>query len=659
MLALAVLLPLGMLAQEKPFTIPEVTEWTAGEGTFEPSRQVAVQGKAFGEVARQLVEDAKAMKLGDYKIGRKKGDGAIVIKQVRDKALAAEGYRLTITPKRCLLEARTETGAYWGTRTLLQLLDSKQLACGTINDAPQYRTRGFMLDVGRKYIPMTYLRRLVKVMAYHKMNVLQLHLNDNGFRQYFGNSWERTPAAFRLECNTYPGLTAKDGHYTKAEFIELQKLAEAHHVEIVPEIDSPAHVLAFTHYRPSLGSKTYGMDHFDLSNPEVVPFMEALFKEYLEGKNPVFRGPRVNIGTDEYSNRDQDVVEQFRAYTDHFIKFIKRYGKRPLVWGSLSHAKGTTPVTAEGVDMCMWNGYYAKTTEMKPQGFGLISMPDNWNYIVPAAGYYYDYLNQQWLYKNYTPAKFADVKLPEQDPQVEGAMFALWNDHCGNGISVKDIHHRAMPALDVMATKCWTASKTSLPYSRFVEGEQGVREAPGVNELGRLFAMPALPLELKPQQELNLGAEELGYDYAIELSIDCAKEEKGTVLSESPYGKFYLSDPVDGKLGFERDGYLNQFDYTLPQEGRVVLRIEGTNKETRLYVDGKLRQKMGPVTLLAATERSHWKVAKPNSSTPDVYTTAQPMYYQRTLCFPLAKTGSFKGKVTIKSISQKATLVRK
>ncbi len=42
--------------------------------------------------------------------------------------------------------------------------------------------------------------------------------------------------------------------------------------------------------RPSLGSKEFGMDHFNLDNPEVYTFMDRLFAEYLSGKDPVFRG---------------------------------------------------------------------------------------------------------------------------------------------------------------------------------------------------------------------------------------------------------------------------------------------------------------------------------------------------------------------------------
>ena len=57
------------------------------------------------------------------------------------------------------------------------------------------------------------------------------------------------------------------------------------------------------------------MDHLDLFNPETYPFFDALFKEYLSGDNPVFRGKRVHVGTDEYSNRDTAVVEKFRGWS--------------------------------------------------------------------------------------------------------------------------------------------------------------------------------------------------------------------------------------------------------------------------------------------------------------------------------------------------------
>ncbi len=84
-------------------------------------------------------------------------------------------------------------------------------------------------------------------------------------------------------------------YYTKKEFVDLQKLAEQNYVEIIPEIDIPAHSLAFSHYKPELGSKEFVMDHLDLFKPEVYTFFDALFKEYLEGEEPVFRGNKVHV----------------------------------------------------------------------------------------------------------------------------------------------------------------------------------------------------------------------------------------------------------------------------------------------------------------------------------------------------------------------------
>ena len=298
--------------------------------------------------------------------GTAKG-GDIVLSLKKDKTLGDEGYSMNIGSA-VELSAATEHGLFWATRTLLQVSEQHkdgQLPKGKTVDVPEYKLRGFMIDCGRKYIPMSYLRHLTKIMSYYKMNTLQVHLNDNGFRQYFGNDWLKTQAAFRLECDTYPGLTAKDGSYTKAEFIDLQRLAEQNGVEIIPEIDAPAHSLAFTQYKNELGSKEYGMDHLDLFNPETYKFMDGLWKEYIGGKNPVFRGPRVHIGTDEYSNAKKDVVEKFREYTDHYIKLVESYGKQAVLWGALTHAKGTTPVKNKNVIMDIWYNGYADPVEMK------------------------------------------------------------------------------------------------------------------------------------------------------------------------------------------------------------------------------------------------------------------------------------------------------
>lgn len=636
----------------KPFVVPELKTWSGAEGQTALSGHIVVKNAKLKAVAAALAADYKEMFGKELTIvnGATKG-GDIVLSLKKDKALGDEGYTMNVGSA-VEITAATERGAFWATRTLLQIAEQHKggnLPKGKTTDVPEYKLRGFMIDCGRKFIPMSYLRDLAKIMAYYKMNTLQVHLNDNGFRQYFGGDWNKTQAAFRLECDTYPGLTAKDGSYSKQEFIDFQKLAEQNGVEVIPEIDAPAHSLAFTQYKNEIGSKEYGMDHLDLFNPETYKFMDGLWKEYIGGKNPVFIGKRVHIGTDEYSNAKKDVVEKFREFTDHYIKYVESFGKQAVVWGALTHANGDTKVKNKGVLMDIWYNGYADPVEMKKQGYKLVSIPDGLVYIVPAAGYYYDYLNCQYLYEHWTPAVIGNKTFEENDPMIEGGMFAVWNDHAGNGISTKDVHHRVYPALQTLAVKCWTGKETKLPYAEFDSKRAELSEAPGVNELGRLGKPGSVVLEkatVNAGETLN--AEEIGYNYAVTFTVDGKQEANGTELFRSANAVVYLADPDQGKLGFERDGYRNLFNYRIPAGEKHTITIEGTNKMTRLLVDGALKEELGPKTLyvMRDQDRAHYQVKGTYTYEPVVYQPTDQIYYQRTLVFPLRKAGNFKSTIT-------------
>lgn len=404
----------------KPFVVPELKQWTGKDGNFTPGTNAKIVCTSANpellRIAQMFADDYQQMFGKTLSVTQGKAtSGDFILSLSADKKLGEEGYEIKITD-RITTSAPTLTGLYWSTRTLLQIAEQSQehsFPKGIIRDYPDYSIRGFMIDCGRKFIPMSYLQDLVKIMAYYKMNTLQVHLNDNGFKQYFDNNWDKTYAAFRLESETYPGLTARDGSYSKKEFIDFQKQAATNFVEIIPEIDIPAHSLAFTHYKPEIGSKEYGMDHLDLFKPETYQFADDLFKEYLKGDDPVFVGKRVHIGTDEYSNAKKEVVEKFRAFTDHYIRLVEGFGKQAVIWGALTHAKGDTPVKSENIIMNAWYNGYADPATMIKDGYQLISIPDEMVYIVPLAGYYQDYLNEAFLYKEWTPAHIGKAVFEE------------------------------------------------------------------------------------------------------------------------------------------------------------------------------------------------------------------------------------------------------
>lgn len=619
--------------QQKPFVIPELKEWKGETGFFTPKQSVRIicDDPDLQKVARQFAADYKALfgVLPEIAEGKPcKGDFFFTIK--RDKKLEKEGYDIVIGDY-VKVSANEPVGVYWATRTLLQMGEQYKngnLPKGHIRDWPDYGIRGLLIDCGRKFIPMNYLRDLACIMSYYKMNFMHVVLNNNGFKAYFNDDWNQTYAAFRLECETYPGLTARDGYYTKKEFVHFQEEAAERFVEIIPEIDVPAHSLAFSHYKPELGSKEYGMDHLNLSHPEVYSFVDALFKEYLDGENPVFRGPRVHIGTDEYSNKKKEVVEQFRAFTDHYIKFVEGFGKQACVWGALTHAAGETPVKSDNVIMYAWYNGFANPKDMVQQGYNLISIPDGLTYIVPLAGYYWDYLNTERLYKQWTPAHVADVVFEEKDPAIIGGMFAVWNDIVGNGISVKDIHHRIFPALQTIAVKTWNIAP-AFSYTEFETKRQKLSEAPDVNQLGRIGddenSLVYETSSITPGSELPYT--EIGYDYTITFDMEAANENYGTELFRSPNAVFYLADPVKGMFGFSRDGYMNTFAFRPYPGEKISVKITGDALSTSLFINGQLIERMG-------IEKRYLNEAEKQNN------------FIRTLVFPLKNAGNFKSKIT-------------
>ena len=619
--------------QQKPFVIPELKEWKGATGFFMPKQSVRIIYGAPGlqKVARQFAADYKALfgVLPEIAEGKPcKGDFFFTIK--RDKKLEKEGYDIVIGDY-VKVSANEPVGVYWATRTLLQMGEQYKngnLPKGHIRDWPDYGIRGLLIDCGRKFIPMNYLRDLACIMSYYKMNFMHVVLNNNGFKAYFNDDWNQTYAAFRLECETYPGLTARDGYYTKKEFVHFQEEAAERFVEIIPEIDVPAHSLAFSHYKPELGSKEYGMDHLNLSHPEVYSFVDAFFKEYLDGENPVFRGPRVHIGTDEYSNKKKEVVEQFRAFTDHYIKFVEGFGKQACVWGALTHAAGETPVKSDNVIMYAWYNGFANPKDMVQQGYNLISIPDGLTYIVPLAGYYWDYLNTERLYKQWTPAHVADVVFEEKDPAIIGGMFAVWNDIVGNGISVKDIHHRIFPALQTIAVKTWNIAP-AFSYTEFETKRQKLSEAPDVNQLGRIGddenSLVYETSSITPGSELPYT--EIGYDYTITFDMEAANENYGTELFRSPNAVFYLADPVKGMFGFSRDGYMNTFAFRPYPGEKISVKITGDALSTSLFINGQLIERMG-------IEKRYLNEAEKQNN------------FIRTLVFPLKNAGNFESRIT-------------
>lgn len=633
----------------RPKVIPAIQSWQGYKGklVFPENGNIYVSIGDSSELfntASVFAQDLKRMFGYDYRVvvsdnSVKKG---IVFSLSKDsRKYGEEGYAVSVSNK-VNIEAGTKTGILWGTRTLLQFIYNQPdgLQKGKAIDFPEYKSRGFMLDTGRKFFTMDFLKDYVRILSFYKMNEFQIHLNDNGFLEFAENDWNKAYSAFRLESDRYPGLTAKDGSYTKEEFREFQKYAEAYGVKVIPEIDVPAHSLAFTHYNPNLAADniSYGFDHLDLYKKEVYDFLDNLFDEYLSGEDPVFHGDEVHIGTDEYNKKE---AEQFRKFTNHYISLIKKYGKTPRIWGSLKEMSGNTPVNLDGTVVSAWNYEWMDLQTALDAGAKVVNMCDRFLYIVPAVNYYHDYLDLEWLYNEWTPELMNDVRI-KSNPNLLGAMFAAWNDRVGNGITSKDVHIRCFPAIQLLSDKLWKGDNHSeVPFDEFMDLCSGTPEGPGVDISAKvkdevLLTQNGLEIELDGKKEVMTSMKEAGYPYFVEFEmIEDTVPAIDAVLFKNGDTEFIANWQGTGKFAFRREGMEFVFhNYRLPRGEWKRIRVEGDSRGTTLYVDG------------VKEERLEGRIREVYNCK---YDRKDKIWFYETLFFPLHYIGDrhmgFSGKV--------------
>ena len=493
LLALVSLIPLHLLSptlffsNAAPPVVPALREWHGSSGNFVlGARSQIILDPAFAD---QLQATAQAFQQDLFSetgrglpvvVGSNPGsDNFFLTLQTRDSGIGAEGYLFDVDAS-VTLNALTPTGVFYGTRTILQILraapDHASIPKGYARDYPMYKERGFMLDVGRKFVPLDMLEDYVRLMSWYKFNDFQLHFNDNALNAGTKPDWQHEYAAFRLNSPAFPGLAARDGSYTEQQIRELEQVAAAYHVTITPEIDTPAHALALTQYRPKLASPKYSKEFLNLNNPATYTFVDSLWKTFL----PWFTAPQVNMGMDEYDPRDAD---KYRQYINHYDDLLRQAGKTARMWGSLSEMRSKVQVNPDIV-IEDWDNTWANPVDMARQGFQIINANDNLLYIVPHANYFHDFLDTRLLYTSWDPSIFSlkdpALNLQPGDPHLLGATFAVWNDKLGNVVSDADITARIETALPVVGEKMWTGPTPDTSYAQFEDMVDQAGLAPNI-----------------------------------------------------------------------------------------------------------------------------------------------------------------------------------
>lgn len=279
-----------------------------------------------------------------------------LLNEQTDGADKNEKYTLEINADGISVFAASSRGIFYAYATLCQLLyeyDFSLPYC-KISDCPRFPYRGFMLDVGRYYMPVEDIKKLVRLCALHKINKFRLHLTED-------QGW-------RIEIEKYPLLTQKGsvrngtnfshkkhgGYYTQKELKELVGYCKKFFIELIPEIDMPGHSRAAIACYPYLScfdrklpvATHWGVKHDILcaGKESTYKFAEDVWDEACE----IFDGEFVHIGGDEAPEtrwkicpccqkkmRDEG-LENEKELQSYFLnrlaKHLRSKGKKVMMW---------------------------------------------------------------------------------------------------------------------------------------------------------------------------------------------------------------------------------------------------------------------------------------------------------------------------------------
>lgn len=647
----------------KPTVIPEIQEWYS-ESTEKVSvdslKKVTYTDDKLKAVVDEFVkdyEDFTGIKLTAKK-GAEEANAFNFELKAPDALLGKEGYTMDIKKDRINVASVDTTGNMYGMQTILQMYkeNSKEYKVGQMRDYPRFETRGFLFDVARKPVSLEMMKEVTRTMRYYKMNDFQAHLSDNYiFLENYGKGDQENEAfkayeAFRLESGLSNDKgetpTAKDYSISKKDFRQFIQDERALGMNIVPEIDVPAHATSFTKVWPelmvknkvsSLNANRPLIDHLDVSKTETKEKIKEIFDDYTTGENPTFDSETtVHIGADEFLAD----YKAYRGFVNDLVPHVKETNTVRM-WGGLTWIKDN-PVTEitkdaiEDVQMNLWSADWADGIEMYEMGYDLINTIDNFGYMVPSgnlgrADAYGDLLNVNRIFNEFEANKVrvkggAYKYVPSGDDQMLGAAFALWSDNIdknASGLSESDLYWRFFDALPFYAEKTWAATgkekgsadalaklaadkgtgPNTNPYYQeekkgenyesydFEDGLKDTSENKRDLKEGKNAEVKDNALVLKDGESyVTSPIEVLGNGNELSFDIKLEKPAKpGDILFEAdaPYGTHDIRIMEDGKLGFTRELYNYYFDYELPVGKKVNITISVDQQKTRLYVDGE------------------------------------------------------------------------
>lgn len=512
--------PVSLIVNSGSFTIDNNTtlKYTA-------NKDLQAAAKFF----LSLIKDIYGLSLAANKISGK----IIELKIDKAKAPQAEGYTLSVTNNKIIITANNKQGILYGMQTILQTLPAirsnaaLQVPCMEIVDYPAFKYRGMHLDVSRHFFSAETVKSYIDLIAKYKMNTFHWHLVDD-------HGW-------RLEIKKYPKLTSvgawrvdrtqRDwenreimqpgekptygGFYTQRQVKEIVAYATERGVNIIPEIEMPAHVESAIAAYPHLSciQKTQSVlpggiyppdfqTSYCAGNEDVFRFLEDVLTETMA----LFPSKYIHIGGDELDKsfwekcpkcqrrmKDEGLknVDELQSYFIRRIeKFVITKGRKIIGWDEILEG-GLAPEAT----VMSWRGEAGGIAAAK-MGHDVVMTPGNPLYFdhyqagprgEPKAIGGFNTLKK--VYDYYPIPKELTT---EQAKYILGAQANLWTEYIKTRLNVE---YMVLPRMAALAEVLWTPSEKK-DFTDFRKRLQSHFTAYG--QLGLHYSKGNYSVDIKP-----------------------------------------------------------------------------------------------------------------------------------------------------------------